>query len=432
METPTVLRGGVREVEQTLRLARDDIERDIARYRSWLFGPVVATTVVVRLIDPGGPWIPTFFFMGAWVYAWIARIVVERLGARPWLSYLTLVCDLALNCGNFLLMARVSAGSNSENVAFTTHVLAPALLFVLLINSLRYGRASSVVGSVSASALYLLVMGSLTGFHPAQLPVVVILVLTGPIGFAAASQARRNLDRFARLQLLRRYLPPAAVERVLREDPDAAMSLGGKLETVTLLAADLRGFTAMSEKLEPSQVVEQLNAYHGAMIDVIDRHGGAIDKFIGDGTLVVFGLGVSPEAGARAAVACAREMLAALDLHNVERTSRAMPALRMGVGVHTGQVIAGNIGVPGRRLEFTVIGDAVNTAARLEGETKNAGTPVLVSAETAAHVGDGAALRELSPVSIRGREMPLKVFALASVDAPGREDGVAAGLAVPS
>jgi class 3 adenylate cyclase len=211
---------------------------------------------------------------------------------------------------------------------------------------------------------------------------------------------------------LRRYLSPAAVERVLRDDPDAATAVGGKLLTVTLLAADLRGFTALSEKLSPKEIVEQLNAYHAVMIEVIEEHRGAIDKFIGDGTLVVFGLDEEPSAAARSAVACSRAMLEALDAHNAERAARGLDPLRMGIGVHTGSVIAGNIGVPGRRLEFTVIGDAVNTASRLEGQTKIAGTPVLVSNDTAELLESEAGLRELSPVTMRGKEKSLRVFAL--------------------
>jgi len=204
----------------------------------------------------------------------------------------------------------------------------------------------------------------------------VILFLAGLISGAAAVQARKNLDRFARLQLLR------------------------------------RGFTAMSERLAPKEVVAQLNAYHGAMMAVIERHGGVIDKFIGDGTLVVFGLDAAPEVGATAAVRCAEEMLSALESHNEERGRLGQPPLQMGIGIHTGPVIAGNIGAPGRRLEFTVIGDAVNTASRLEGLTKERGAPVLISSATVDLLADRSAVREVAPVSIRGKERVHAVFIL--------------------
>ena len=170
----------------------------------------------------------------------------------------------------------------------------------------------------------------------------------------------------------------------------------------------------MSENLPPTEVMAQLNAYHGAMIDVIERHGGAIDKFIGDGTLVVFGLDGPAEAAAASAVACAGAMLEALAKHNEQRAAAGTSPLAMGIGVHTGPVIAGNLGVPGRRLEFTVIGDAVNTVSRLEGQTKASGTPVIVSGETAALLPSMRPLRELSPVSLRGKEKVMRVYGLAS------------------
>ena len=248
-------------------------------------------------------------------------------------------------------------------------------------------------------------------------------MLAGLISMAAAAQARQNLDRFARLQLLRRYLPPAAVERVMRDDPDAALSLGGQLLTVTLLAADLRGFTAMSEKLAPrgGDGPAQRLPRRGMIGVAIERNGGAIDKFIGDGTLVVFGLDGSAETAARAAVRCAAEMLDALEDHNGARAALGQPPLRMGIGVHTGPVIAGNLGVPGWRLEFTVIGDAVNTVSRLEGLTKDRGVPVLVSAETVALLADAGGLVSLPAATMRGKEQELGIYALAegSVAAAG-------------
>jgi adenylate cyclase len=358
------------EVEQTLRLSRDAIERDIARYRMWVFAVIAVVATLVGLLRGEGPGIPTLFFLGALGYAALLR-------------------------------------------AFVTFVLGPALLVTLFINSLRYSLVSSLAGAVVAPLVFCATIVPLAGFHPAQIPVAVVLVVAALLGAAMARQARKNLDSFARLQLLRRYLPPAAVERVMRDDPGKALALGGRLVTVTVLAADLRDFTAMSEKLAPDQVMTQLNAYHGAMIDVIDQHGGAIDKFIGDGTLVVFGLAGGTEiAAATAAVACAGAMLDALAVHNEARARVGTSPLAMGIGVHTGPVIAGNLGVPGRRLEFTVIGDTVNTASRLEGQTKTSGTPVIVSASTAALLDDRSGLREIAPVSLRGKEGETRVFGL--------------------
>jgi adenylate cyclase len=413
------------EIDQTLRLARDEVERRIARYRLWAFVGAVAITLVVNVVmtlrGTTSTMVPTACFSVAVVYALILLRVVDRLGARTWLILVSIALDLAVNVSTFVAVHFFARDlERAQGPEFPTHILGTSMGLILMITALRGDATASIAAAAMASLLVPVVLVPIEGFHPAQIALVMILWIMGGVGVAAARQGRRTLDNFARLQLLRRYLSPAAVERVMREHPDAALSLGGQLLTVTLLSADLRGFTAMSESLSPDDVVRQLNEFHGAMLEQIDAHRGVLDKFIGDGVLVVFGLERATErgavsaaegdAGAKQAVDCARGMLAALDRLNEVRASRGESALRMGIGVHTGPVVAGNIGAPGRRLEFTVIGDAVNTTARLEGMTKEAGTPLLVSAETTERLGDRQGLRELAPMTARGKTTSMRVF----------------------
>jgi adenylate cyclase len=421
-ETPAA-QGAAQEIEQTLRLAREALERSITRYRVWVFVAVTGVTLFVAVMRHENNAVPSLFFASYAFYAFVLHMRAQRRGLSETLVLASLVLDMGSAVATFFLQSWFGGAQAGDSVTFSRYIGGPALLLALLINMLRNDRRTAIVGAVVAPPLYLATMLAVAPFHPAEVPVTAILAIAGVLGVVSARQARLDLGRFARLQLLRRYLPAAAVERVMREAPEDALSLGGKQVTLTILAADLRGFTSMSEKLAPDEVVAQLNAYHGAMVEVIDRHGGAIDKFIGDGTLVVFGLseartgavGEAPsDQGASAAVGCAKEMLVALEKLNVTRSAQGFDPLRMGIGVHTGPVVAGNIGAPGRRLEFTVIGDAVNTAARLEGQTKDAGTPVLVSAEVAKRLDDRAraSLKELAPVSIRGRTAQIGVYAL--------------------
>jgi adenylate cyclase len=409
---------GRAEVDETLRVARDSVERDIAKYRLLVFAAVFLQTGIFHIIGLANSWWPTFVFAGALLYASGVRAYLARRGNPPALAIIAVVCDVATGLAPVHLA--IQQGRTPSELLFISYIVGPAIILALFISVLRNNPVVSWTGSIVGVALYLVAVPATMGFHPGQLGVSMMILLTAVIGSAAARQARKSLDIFARLHLLRRYVPKGAVERVMEKDASTALSLGGRLVTVTLLAADLRGFTAMSESLEPNEVMTQLNAYHGVMIEVIERNGGSIDKFIGDGTLVVFGLSGSPEDAAKSAVACASAMLAALEMHNGARSADGAAPLAMGIGIHTGPVIAGNLGVPGKRLEFTVIGDAVNTASRLEGHTKEAGSPVVISAETVALLPSKEGLRELAPVVLRGKVASLGVFGLSSPGAPPR------------
>ena len=407
--------GATQEIEQTLQLARQEAERRIALYRVWVFGFLFAVTAGLTTFNEGpraalatgGP----LEWGGMWVYALLLRRWISRHGASSFLAYLSIVVDLVGAATLFAILPYQPLASSVVH-----HFLAPTLLLILICHLLRSDGRASLLGGIVAAILIPAVFIWREPVNPFVFGFPVGALLVGVIGWATARQTRRNLETYARLQLLRRYLSPQAVERVMLDNPDAALSLGGRLVTVTLLSTDLRGFTAMSEKLAPGEVVTQLNAYHGAMLTVVRKHGGVLDKFIGDGALVIFGLPVGPltappDCGAGAAVACARDMLAALVTHNAERVRAGHEPLRMGLGVHTGPVVAGNIGAPGERLEFTVIGDAVNTASRLEGLTKEANTPLLISSETVGRLVDAHGLRELEPMHAKGKETALRVFA---------------------
>lgn len=395
-----------------MRIAADAVERDIARYRIAVFAGTVLVTVVMHFVTSSASWAPTIFFAGCVAYAILLRSVVARFGARPAVIHTALLLDLMVSAGSNAVFQAAIPGELKNSTQFAAYMTSSGVFLVLVLNTLRANHAASIVGAIAGAALYIVCVQRVVGPFPAQYAVASLIVFAGLVSFAAATEARKNLDRFARLSLLRRYLPAAAVERVMQGDPDAATALGGKLVTVTILASDLRGFTAMSEKLSASDIVQQLNAYHGAMITVVERWGGAIDKFIGDGMLVVFGFERAPEEGARAAVSCAKEMRTALAKHNAERAESGLEPLRIGVGVHTGSVVAGNIGAPGRRLEFTVIGDVVNTATRIEGLTKDAKTPVLISEATAKLLDERKDLRKIAPMSMRGKVEALDLYAL--------------------
>ena len=207
---------------------------------------------------------------------------------------------------------------------------------------------------------------------------------------------------------LTRFLPQQVAERLLQKGPEA---LAPVQREVTVLFSDIRGFTALSEALEPREVLALLDAYYGRMTQVIKGHDGVVGKFIGDGILAFWNVPDRDPEHAIKAVRAARDMLRSLDEYNVDRVRDGLAPLRIGIGIHTGRVAAGMLG-GGGQSEYTVIGDAVNVASRVEGLTKSLAAEILVTEPTRVACGDRFAGRELAREEIRGRKEPVLLFCL--------------------
>jgi class 3 adenylate cyclase len=209
-----------------------------------------------------------------------------------------------------------------------------------------------------------------------------------------------------RLGRLGRYFSPHVAD-VLAAGEE---KLGSAEErVVTLLFADLRDFTALSDNLETSALVRLLNRFHAQMVDCVFARGGTLDKYLGDGLMAYFGAPVAQEDHAERGVLCALDMQEALGRLNTELSDEGLPTLRMGIGVHTGRVIVGDIGSP-RRQEYTAIGDAVNIASRIEQLTKVHGVPVLVSDETRRCVSADVSFTAAEPMRIKGKAEAVATF----------------------
>jgi adenylate cyclase len=207
--------------------------------------------------------------------------------------------------------------------------------------------------------------------------------------------------------LFGRYLSDEVVAGLLAS-PEGPR-LGGEQRKVTLLMSDLRGFTPLTEGLAPERVLHLLNSYLAAMADVILAHQGTIDEFVGDAILAIFGAPLARPDDARRAVACAVQMQAAIQELNRRNESEGLPRLEMGIAIHTGEVIVGNIGSE-RRTKYGVVGSAVNHAGRIESFT--VGGQVLISDATLRESGDGVRVGSRLAIDAKGTRERIVVYDL--------------------
>ncbi len=204
--------------------------------------------------------------------------------------------------------------------------------------------------------------------------------------------------------LLGRLVSNDVAEELLKND----IELGGEEKNVTVLFCDIRDFTSLSESMPPSELLNLLNRYFTRLTAIIESHHGVVDKYIGDEVMAVFGAPVENPNHASQAVAAAREILEALSIFNREIEHELGKTLRIGIGINTGTAVAGNIGSQSR-MNYTVIGDVVNTASRLEGLTKEFNIPLVVSSATALATSD-VKWRDLGEVTVKGKSEKLRIY----------------------
>ena len=212
-------------------------------------------------------------------------------------------------------------------------------------------------------------------------------------------------------EFLRETFGKYVSEEVRDEILAGRIALQGEPREVTILFADIRDFTPWVEASDPREVVADLNAYFTEMETAIRAHGGLVVQYIGDEIEAVFGAPVDKPDHAAAAVRAAGEMRRRLAAWNAGRKAAGKPTLRHGIGVHTGTVVAGNIG-SSERLSYALVGDPVNLASRLQSLTKDLAADVLVSGTTRARLGDDLMLRALPAVKVKGRKADVEVYAL--------------------
>ena len=192
----------------------------------------------------------------------------------------------------------------------------------------------------------------------------------------------------------------------------SGFALGGRRVQATVMFSDIRGFTALVEQQSPEEAIELLNTYYTLMFEAISAQGGVVNQMVGDGLMAIFGAPRPLADAPLAAVRAAQDMIEMIGLLNAERAPQGKPALAIGIGIASGEMVAGYTGTQ-QRATYTCIGNTVNLAARLEAHTKEAGQPILLDSATQAALGPRVALLALGPVRFKGKAEAVEVFAVA-------------------
>lgn len=299
-------------------------------------------------------------------------------------------------------------------------LLLPIAYIMNVLSGLRLSRRLALLSGlgclglvVEARVLDLVVNHSPTYLFTDVLLSAMAIATTGAAFFVIA-KTKSLLLRASHMEtealrvrdVLSRYVSETVADEVLEH----GLGYGaGQRRRVSILFSDIRGFTRMSEGMPPEEVVALLNAYFSRMVQAVHAHDGMLDKYIGDGMMVVFGAPIVREDHALQAVQAALRMRSELVALNAELVPMGYAPLQIGIGIHTGECVIGSIGCE-QRLDYTAIGDTVNTASRIESLTKDHGVDILISAETYADLMGEVAVRPLPGVAIRGKTATLDLF----------------------
>jgi adenylate cyclase len=290
-------------------------------------------------------------------------------------------------------------------------VLAAALLAALAV----WGLASAWAAAGSGAALLVLYVATAFWLFAARglwldvaAPSLAILfTFTGGmvVNYVTEGRQKRQIR-----EMFSKYVAPEYVAQ-LAEDP-SRLHLEGRRAELSILFSDIRGFTSISEKMQPTEVIGFLNEYLSEMALIVKDAGGTLDKFIGDAVMAFWGEPVPRADHAERACDCALRMRAATQ-QMAERFAReGKPPIRIGIGINTAEVVVGNIGSLDHKLDYTVIGDGVNLASRLEGLNKEFSTTIILSEFTLAKLAGRYDVRPLGDVKVKGKEKPVAIFEL--------------------
>jgi len=392
---------------------------------------IVATTTLFPVTGPVTRWVNSCagFTWIAWAIFFHARLM--RKPYMPILKYISITIDIVLVTlilffyqfeaplhmvntlktpgfmNYFLILAlaafRMNAALPIYGLMLTAICYLGLLAYGVLLHKVELGTPAEMLStakiSLSFQFINIVYLATFT-----ILTVVLVRNIRRLVGLhveEAERVVKETHHRQKALEVLERYFTPS-IARHLLEHP---RELGGKVQRVTVMVCDVRRFTTLSEKVGPATSVDILNKLFDALVEIVFEHHGTLDKFLGDGMLVVFGI---PEPCAGDAMQALRAAVRIIH-KTAELAAQLREPLEIGAAIHTGDVLLGNIG-SSKRMEFTVIGDTVNTACRMEEMNKEFGTKILISETTLRECNGAILVRSLPSTALRGKAKPMPLY----------------------
>ncbi len=301
--------------------------------------------------------------------------------------------------------------SDTQNIMI---MLIIALLFGIILS--RISITASTISSLVLILFYFVMSYILFDSYS------IIIGLTTPLSqifitYAAIITFRVKTEQKEKKYIrstFSKFISKSVVDELLKH-PDK-LKLGGEKKILTVLFSDIRGFTSISERLTPEELVEHLNVYLQAMTDLVFKYNGTLDKYVGDEIMAFWGAPIELENHALESCKCAIEMMEVLTNMNKNWRMQDKPELNIGIGLNTGDMVVGNMG-SASRMDYTLMGDNVNLGARLEGTNKVYGTNIIISEMTYQYVKEKVIVRELDLIRVKGKELPVRIYELVGMKA---------------
>ncbi len=382
----------------------------IARFAFISFASIMDLLAYYQIIQNTAiiPQITTLVFdLCFTLFSAVILILVLKLPHKRLMKFFTITLDYLFIGVLFLYDPTIQR--NGEIIYWITMV---ASLFIFMYNLIRFSKIGTIYSGI-LSLLFFLIIGSLTngGGNANNLAMSTGLLMMLSIGYYITVANFQMMREANTKKMMERFLPPQLMDELYKHQDNLAPT--GKSQKVTILFSDIRSFTEISEALPPQQVVALLNDYLSTMTEIIFTYEGTIDKFIGDAIMTIYGAPLQSGNDEERAILTALEMIQALRKVN-ERHPELKSPLQIGIGIHTGDVIVGNIGSE-KRLDYTVIGDNVNLSSRIEGLTKFYQCPILISEKTIeaflfSSKAASLVIREVDTVRVKGKTQQITIF----------------------